>query len=55
MVLFMVFFFSPLSPLLCFLFTMFVIIYVSLLSFTDDVEGPHADRTYVCNLELHQN
>ena len=38
--------------------SVFFIICVSLLSFTDEVEDPNADRTYICNicnLELHQN
>ena len=41
---------SPLSPLLCFI-TVFLII----MRFTDEVEDLYPNRTYVCNLELHQN
>ena len=57
-VLFVVFFCpgfrSPLNPLLCFS-TVFLIIRVSLWWFTDEVEDPYADQTYICILELHQN
>ena len=42
----------PSRPLLCF-FTMFGIICVSLRFFTDEVEDPYADRTYISNLELN--
>ena len=43
---------SPLIPLLCFI-TVFLIICVALRCFTDEVEDPCADRTYVCNFEQH--
>ena len=42
------------SPLLSFI-VMFLIICVSLWCFTDEVEDPYADQTYICNWELHQN
>ena len=32
-----------------------LIIYDSLWCFTDDVKDPYVDRTYICNLNLHQN
>ena len=40
---------SPLSVSLCFI-TVFLIICVSLWCFTDEVEDPYADRTYIFNL-----
>ena len=45
---------SPLSTFFCFI-KWFVIICVSLWCFTDEVEDLHADRTYVCNLEIHES
>ena len=47
-------FITPLSLLLYFI-RMIVILYVSLWCFTEKVNELYADRTYVCNLELHQN
>ena len=45
---------SPLSPLLCFI-TVVLNTCISLWCFTDEVEDPYVDRTYICNLELYQN
>ena len=42
-------FISPLSP--CFI----SVLVVSLRCFTAEVEDPYADRTYISNLQLHQN
>ena len=45
---------SPLRLFLCFT-TVLLVICVSLWCFTDEAEYRYADRTYICNFELHQN
>ena len=46
---------NTIEPFVLFYHSVFFIIYNSLRCFTIEVEDPHRDHTYVCNLGMHQN